>query len=51
MFDEALLNIIRAADDSDSEDLFLRVALAVMLRGADDPFFEWQPDRDERYAA
>jgi hypothetical protein len=51
MFDEALLNIVRGADNSDTEDLFLRVALAVALRGTDVPLFDWQPDREECLAA
>jgi hypothetical protein len=51
MFDEALLKIIRGADTSDNEDLFLRVAIAVTLRGTDDLIFGRQPDREERLAA
>jgi hypothetical protein len=51
MFDEALLNIVLGADNSDTEDLFLRVALAVTLRGTDTLFFDGQPAREEYLAA
>jgi hypothetical protein len=51
MFDEALLSIVRAADHSDAEDLFLRVALAVTLRGTDALIADRQPDREEWLAA
>jgi hypothetical protein len=51
MFDEALLNIIRGADPSDSEDLYFRVAITVTLSGTDHLMFGRQPDLDECRAA
>jgi len=51
MFDETLLNIIRQADSADPEDLFLRVAIAVTLRGTEDLIFGRQPDQEDRCAA
>ena len=47
MFDETQLDIIRGADPSDTEDLYLRVAIAVTLRGTDDLIFGRPPGRVE----
>jgi hypothetical protein len=48
MFDAALVDMIRAADTADAEDLWLRVALAVALRGTDEPVFGRRSDSEDR---
>ena len=47
MIDEAFLNVIRAADPEDPEDLQLRFSLAVALRGFDEPVFGPRHDRED----
>ena len=56
MVDRALVNIILGADPEDKEDLLLRAALAITLRGIDEQImytqiFDRQHDREDSRAA